>query len=787
MIKCLAYGEIIGIDDYVTSTAAGRAPILPGTVVAHGIRFDDPTPSKLGNHGFDFAETFDSKLIAVEWESVAPSLYALDKLGTEFEVNGTAVYGGVSYPAKARVAVREPLVASEANSAVTFENVRLTDRFWSPKQRVNALNSIDAAIGHIETRAGGEPNFINSIKKLNGEPYEPFAGLVFSDTDIYKQLEAISYTLLAIHGEADPLLAAQRVKLERKVAFWISLIERVQYADGYINTYFTLRSTTAGPGREGSHRWYNLVNHETYNLGHLLEAVVAYTRYREKIGKPDYSLYVVGKRAADEIVSLFGPGGTRHEVPGHEEVEMALVKMAKLAEEYEGLGTGQKYIDTAKLLIDRRGEDPSLRETGYNGGDYTQDKTPIVKESDAVGHAVRACYFYAGVTDVATLLPEGFVDRKAYLDAMDRLWDCVVNRKMYITGGIGARATGESFGIDYELPNDSSYVEVCANIALANWNQRMNLVHEDAKYADVMERALYNAVLVGTNLEGNLFYYDSRLEVKDGNPRSAWFTCACCPPNLMRTIAKLSEYMYTVHGDNVFVNMYIGSEGALNISGTEVRICQETSYPWDGAVRIMVSPKVESPEMKSVGAENPETGKYFTMNIRIPGWVAEQKNRKVTIRVNGEAVMATAENGYVAVARVWKAGDVVTVDIPMEIRMTEPDPNVVTNEGRIALERGPIVYCMEKAGNAQLNGEISDFSPLNFVVPKDANLKAEYNANLLNGVVEITGNVKYEHKGKLFDAKLQAVPYYAWNNRGDDGVQGQNCSSQMLIWTRSCG
>lgn len=764
---------ITDIDDYVTATEAGRAPILPKTVVANGIAFDDPTPDLIGSTGFNFGEEFNSKLVPVEWEKVDPALYAEDQVGNTFEVKGTVVSGNDTFEAIARVTVNEPVVTPVANSTVTFENVQLTDNFWNPKQKVNAVNSLNKAIYQIEQASGGEPNFVNAIKKLNGEPYDEFQGYVFQDSDIYKSIEAISYTLSVINDDTDPEMVAQKAVLEAKLAYWISLIEQVQYADGYIDTHFTLRSTAhAGGSSPGTHRWHDFSNHEMYNAGHFLEGVVAYTRYREGIGNPDYSLYVVGRRFADEIVTLFGPDGKRHEVPGHEEIELALVKFAKLVEEYEGEGTGDKYIQTAKTLIDRRGTNMSERESGYWGGEYSQDNASIKEITEAVGHAVRACYFYAGVTDVATLLPEDDPDRAAYLNTMDAIWDSVANTKTYITGGIGVRSHGEDFGDPYELPNDDSYCEICATIALANWNQRMNLIHEDAKYADVVEKNLYNAMLVGTNLTGDKFYYSTYLEARNGDPRSDWFACACCPPNLMRTIAKLSEYMYTVHGDKLFVNMYIGSEGNVNIDGTNVGLTQETEYPWDGAVKLTVSPDEE---------------KEFTMNIRIPGWTQEQANKEVSISVNGEAVTTEAENGYVAITRTWNEGDVVRIDMPMEIRMTEADPNVEANQGRIALQRGPIVYSIEMAGNAQLNSDIAGFSPLNFVIPRDAELTATYNADLLNGVVEITGDVKYNNNGELIDAKLQAIPYYAWNNRGNDGVEGQNNCSQMLIWTNTTG
>ncbi|MFR8239148.1 MAG: beta-L-arabinofuranosidase domain-containing protein, partial [Dorea sp.] len=765
---------IEGVETYKTATAEGVAPILPNRVVVKGLTFDDPTPSLMTrNNEVDLGETFDSKLVPVTWEEVNPEDYAVGKKGTTFTVSGKVEVGVTEYPATAEITVNDKVVTPVANTTVTFENVQLTDNFWNPKQKINAVTSLNKAISEIEKSSGGEPNFKNAVKKLNGEDYNAFSGFVFQDSDIYKSIEAISYTLSVINDDAD--MADQKAHLEEKLAEWIDLIEQVQYADGYIDTFFTLRSTSySGGGSPGTHRWRNFSNHEMYCAGHFFEAVDAYTRYREGIGDPDYSLYVAGKRFADEIVSLFGPDGTRHEVPGHEEVELGLVKMAKLIEEHEGEGTGDKYVEMAQIFIDRRGESSSLRDSGYFGGTYSQDRTAFANETSAVGHSVRAMYYYTGATDVAALLPDDNETKQTYMNTLSTIWDAVENRKTYITGGIGTTAPSsdsEGFGDDYVLPNDQSYCEICAAIGSANWNQRMNLLYEDAKYADVVERNLYNSILVGTNLDGNRFYYSTLLEVESGNARSEWFSCACCPPNLMRTIAKLSEYMYTVHGDKLYVNQYIGSDGSVNVDGTEVAITQETNYPWEGSVKMTVEPAAD---------------KAFAMKIRIPGWIDEQENKTVTIKVNGTEVTGEKENGYVTVDRTWTKGDVVTIEMPMEVRKTEADPNVTTNEGRIALERGPIVYCMEKAGNAQLNEDIEEFSPLNFVIPRASELKAEYQEDLLNGVVEITGDVMYDDgsaNGKL--AKLQAVPYYAWNNRGDNGVQGQNRSSQMLIWTEA--
>lgn len=794
--------EITTIDPYVTTTTPGKKPVLPDSVVANGVAFDDPTPSlKSTTKNFDFGEDFNSKLMPVTWKWNEVQAADYDEVGDTFTVKG--IVPNTELEAEAKVTVKKAAAAAVENSTVTFENVELTDKFWLPKQKVNALNSLNKAIYQIQQSSGGEPNFDNAIKKLNGEPYEAFSGLVFQDTDIYKTLEAISYTLSVIKDEKeDEEIIAQKAKLEKQLDSWIEKIEKVQYADGYINTHFTLRAQGYEGGRApGTHRWRNMSNHEMYVAGHFLESVVAYTRYREGTGNPDYRLYIAGRRFADHIVDRFGPNGTRHEVPGHEEIELALVKFAKLVEEYEGEGTGDKYVQTAKTLIDRRGEDYTLRESGYRGynegqREYSQDATPFANETNAVGHAVRATYLYTGATDVARLLPDDDPDKAAYMNTLDNLWDSVAKRKTYITGGIGVASKGEDFGGDYQLPNNDSYCEICASISLANWNQRMNLVHEDSKYADVMERTLYNGILVGTNLEGTKFYYANKLEIPKaggstdggmygGVQRQDWFNCACCPPNLMRTIAKLSEYMYTVHGDNVYVNLFVGSNGKVNVDGTEVNLVQKTEYPWgDGSIGITV---------------NPQQTKEFTMNIRIPGWVKEQVNRDAVIEVipageteaDAEKINMDENKGYVPVTREWKKGDVIKVKLPMEIRKTETNPNIKTNQGKIAIERGPIVYALEKAGNAQLNKNNiseSDFDPRNFVIPRDAELTANRREAYLKDVMMITGNVKYKDGNNLVDAKLQAVPFYASNNRGDtDEYQPNGKSTRMTVWTNASG
>lgn len=787
----VAVEEVTGVDTYKTSTVAGTAPILPNSVVVNGIQFDDSTPST-HNTGqktvsYDFGETFNAKLMPVTWDKVDPALYAADQIGKTFTVTGTVSVSGVQFPAKAEITVNNKVAASTANQSVTFENVTLTDDFWSPKQKVNMMKSLEVSIGHIEEASGGEPNFENAVKKLNGEEYSAFQGFVFQDSDIYKSLEAISYTLAAMKDETDPTVLEHKARLEKKLAEWVDLIQKVQYADGYINTHFTLRSASYSGGRApGTHRWRNFNNHEMYNAGHFLESAVAYTRYREGIGDPDYSLYVAAKRYADEIVNLFGPNGTRHEVPGHEEIELALAKFSELVEQYEGEGAGDKYVQTAKTLIDRRGEDPKLRDSQYDGyqvgqREYSQDALPFTKETNAVGHAVRANYLYAGATDVARLV--GGETETSYLNALDEVWDSVVNRKSYITGSIGVASHGEDFGADYELPSNDSYAEICASIALANWNLRMNLVHEDAKYADVVERTMYNAILDGVNLEGDRFYYANRLELptKNGGTlgRSSWFACACCPPNLMRTLARLSEYMYTTHGDNVFVNMYIGSEATINVSGVKVGVTQKTAYPNDGNIEMTV---------------NPEQSKQFTFKVRIPSWLKGQSDETPVIKVNGKKIKAEAVKGYVSIDRTWVKGDVISLDFPMEIKLTEGNEKVSDQQGKVAVERGPLVFSMEKAGNAQLNNGIANFDPRKIQIQRDqkSTLKAT-EGTLIDGMdssrmMIITGKAKYVDGGKSQDIDIQAIPFYATNNRSDGTSYVQNSNSTgMVTWTKAAG
>ncbi|MDR0381258.1 MAG: glycoside hydrolase family 127 protein [Oscillospiraceae bacterium] len=777
---------------YVTSTAAGKAPILPKRVVLENVRFDTPTAHTTGS--YDFAEEFNDSLIAVDhWEAVSPDLYAADKVGTTFTVNGLVKYNGAEYPAKTSVTVSEPLAAPDFNRSITSENVRFNDVFWAPKQAVNATSTFDAAFVQLASTSGSwaeERNFVNAKARLaavaagnDSPPAGQYTGYVFADTDVYKTLEAVAYNLAAIWD--DPAMSDRKVTLQNKLDYWIDLIESIQYADGYINSAFSNRTNVSSGGSgSGNWRWRYMDRHEMYNIGHFLEGAVAYTRYREGVGLPDYRLYEVGKRAADHIVTFFGPGGKRVEVPGHEEVELGLMKMANLVEEYEGTNAGNKYRETAKLLVDRRGNrtGANARQSGYNGGTYSQDRTPIINETAAVGHAVRAMYFYTGVTDVATWLSQTNPGSATpYLSVMDRIWENASERNTYITGGIGSAqpgASSEGFGADYALSNTQSYCEICAAIAMSNWNQRLNLVHEDAKYADSYEKSLYNGALVGVNLAGGRFYYSTPLErTSTGSSRHQWDSVACCEPNIMRTIANMGGYLYTVKQDSVFVNMYAGSSADVNVEGTNVAFDQETNYPWDGAIKMTVTPAA---------------AKEFTLNIRVPGWVKAQKYQEVTIEIDGERIDATPNaKGYVPITRNWSAaGTVLLIDIPMEVRITEPDNNVHnigtanhSNRNRIAIERGPIVYCLEDAGTG--TSTANTFNATQVVFPRTMELTPVWRPDLLRGVVALVGTALYNGA----EREVTLTPYYAWNNRGADpqnlGNGATNSSGRMVIWANA--
>ncbi|MDH4196218.1 MAG: glycoside hydrolase family 127 protein, partial [Candidatus Aminicenantes bacterium] len=469
----------------------------------------------------------------------------------------------------------------------------------------------------------------------------------------------------------------------------------------------------------------------------------------------------VAIKNADLLVRTFGPDKLR-DIPGHQEVEIGLAKLYRV--------TGkQAYLDLAKFFLDERGrprERPLYPADSpfalYNGREYMQDHKPVLEQDEAVGHAVRAMYMYAGMADVAALRGEA-----DYVRAIDRLWANVVGKKLYITGGVGARHTSEAFGDAYELPNAEAYTETCAAIGNAFWNHRLFLLHGEARFMDVFERVLYNGLLSGVSLGGDRFFYQNPLASAGGVERSAWFEVACCPPNVTRFLPSLPGYVYAVRGSDLFVNLFVGSTAEVEVAGRRVRVVQETRYPWDGSVRFRLEGDL-APDL--------------ALLVRVPGWARgetlpsdlyrflDAAEEKVALRVNGRAVAVEMENGYARLRRAWKQGDVVELALPMPVRGVVAHASVAADAGRVALQRGPLVYCLEAADN---DGRVLDVT-----LPDAATLGAEFRPDLLNGVVVVTGRGSAAETDALRPAGMAgrpfiAVPYFAWANRG---------AGEMAVW-----
>jgi DUF1680 family protein len=495
------------------------------------------------------------------------------------------------------------------------------------------------------------------------------------------------------------------------------------------------------------------MSHELYNLGHLYEAATA---HYQATGKKN--LLNIAVKSANLVAREFGPG-KRTNPPGHEEIEIGLVKL------YRATGT-RKYLDLAKFFIDARGktegrvpyiENPREGKEELLYGEYAQDHKPFVEQTEAVGHAVRAGYLYAGAADVAALTGDA-----AYIAALDKIWADMAGTKLYITGGIGAAGGWEGYGPPYRLPNLSAYAETCANIATFLWNSRMQRLELDGKYADVMERILYNGVLSGISLSGDRFFYPNPLASFGQHERVPWFSCACCPPNVARILTSVPGYFYAATKDRVYVNLFAQGTGKMKAGGTDLELVQTTEYPWKGDIRIEVKPSRDA---------------EFTLAVRIPGWAF---NRPVptdlytymeparepwpTLKVNGQDVKLPGglDKGYALVTRTWKAGDVVELSLPMPVRRVVANDAVEADRGRVAIERGPLVYCAEWPDN---DGRVS-----NLVLPDGAALEAEMRPDLLNGVVVIQGEAEAvsEKAGKVVSEKtpVTLIPYYAWANRG---------------------
>ena len=541
---------------------------------------------------------------------------------------------------------------------VSFTQVHLNDRFWAPRIEVNRTVSIPSAFRECE-KSGRFDNFALAAGLVKGEHKGDFS---FDDTDPYKVIEGASYALAAKYDR----------QLDHYLDSVINLIAKAQEPDGYLTTCVTNNCTRLS-GWWGTHKWEKINSHELYNSGHLIESAVAHYR---ATGKKTFLNVAI--KNADLVCRTFGPNeGQIHRPGGHPIIEMALCKLYKV--------TGnKKYLEGAKYFVDETGRCTD----GHAPSMYSQDHKPILQQDEIVGPAVRAGYLYSGVADVAALTGD-----TAYFHALERIWENMASKKLFITGGIGSRPQGEGFGPNYELNSHTAYCETCAAIANVYWNYRMFLATGQSKYIDVCERALYNNVLSGVSLSGDKFFYDNPLESDGEHNRERWFGCACCPGNITRFIASVPGYMYATQGSDIYVNLY--AQGRAKVGKVELE--QTTDYPWNGNVKIKV--------IKGSG--------NFTIKLRIPGWLrnqavpsnlytyADNKHLTATFSVNGNSIAVTPpDDGYLTITRQWKQGDVIELNLPMEVRRIVANDNTEDLRGKVALERGPIVYCLEGTDQA---------------------------------------------------------------------------------------
>lgn len=571
---------------------------------------------------------------------------------------------------------------------IDFSHVKINDNFWSPRLSKHVSATLPVCIDQIENQTGRIRNFENAAKG-EGE----HSGIFFDDSDVYKALEGMAYSLI---NNPDP-------ELEKKADEWIDKFAAAQQPDGYINTFYTLTGLDK--------RWTNMDKHEMYCAGHMIEAGVAYYQATGKRKLLDVCI-----RMTDHMMSQFGPG-KRHWVPGHEEIELALVKLYQTTQE-------QKYLDFAYWLLEERGHGHgTMGDEGKWNPVYYQDIVPVRQLTDISGHAVRCMYLYCGMADVAALKND-----TGYIAAMDRLWDDVVHRNMYITGGIGSSRDNEGFTEDYDLPNLDAYCETCASVGMVLWNQRMNQLTGDSKYIDVLERSLYNGALAGISLGGDRFFYVNPLESKGDHHRQEWYGCACCPSQLSRFLPSIGNYIYASSDDALWVNLYIGNTGQIRIGETDILLTQETDYPWDGSVKLTIS--TSQPLEKEI-------------RLRIPNWC-----KTYDLSINGKRINVPKEKGY-AVIKDWKSQDVIALDMDMPVEIVAADPHVKENFDKRAIQRGPLVYCMEEIDNPVYFDQIQ-LSP-------STTFQTAFASDILNGIKTIKTN------GRAQSATF--IPYYAWDNR----------------------
>jgi DUF1680 family protein len=627
---------------------------------------------------------------------------------------------------------------------VPFTSVKLTDNFWLPRIKINHTVTIPASFQRCES-TGRVKNFDMAASKTGA-----FCTIYpFDDTDIYKTIEGASFSLSLYPDK----------KMELYIDSLITKIKNAQEPDGYLYTARTINPKEPHKWA-GKERWEKEreLSHELYNSGHLYEAAAAHFLATGKRNLLDIAL-----KNADLVCSVFGHS-KRHVAPGHEVVEMGLVKLYRI--------TGKReYLNTAKYFIEERGHfagyDSSSKDPWKNGS-YWQDHIPVVDQKEAIGHAVRAGYLYAAVADVAALTGD-----TQFVKAVDSIWTNLVSKKIYVQGGVGAVGDGERFGNNYELPNATAYNETCAAIANVYFNHRMFLLHGDSKYIDILEKSLYNGLISGVGMDGKSFFYTNAMQItnhiqhKDMEEgRSGWFPCSCCPTNVVRLVPSVPGYAYAQKDNDVYVNLFMSGTVGLKIANKQLSIEQQNNYPWEGNLTFKINPSSSLP---------------FNLLVRIPGWAQNQampsdlysfvntSEKKAEIQVNGKPVEYKIEKGYAVLARTWKKGDVVTVNLPMEVRRVSANKNVKDDIGRIALQRGPLMYCAEWPDN---NGRTS-----NIILPPQFSFTTEFKPDLLNGVNVLNGEsigVFVDKTGTVVEVarkNFTAIPYYAWAHRGKGEMQ----------------
>jgi DUF1680 family protein len=627
---------------------------------------------------------------------------------------------------------------------VAFTNVKLTDNFWLPRIKINNSITIPTSFERCD-KTGRIKNFEMAAAR-SGKFCTIFP---FDDTDIYKIIEGASFSLSLFPDK----------KLESYLDSLITIIGKAQEADGYLYTARTI-DPLHPHSWSGLQRWEKERegSHELYNSGHLYEAAAAHF-----IATGKRNLLNIALKNADLVCSVFHENGL-HIAPGHEVVEMGLVKLYRITGE-------KKYLNTAKFFIEQRGYHQtydSKSNDPWRNGSYWQDNIPVVQQKEAEGHVVRAGYLYAAVADVAALTGD-----KDLLTAIDSIWNNFVSKKIYVQGGAGAVSNGERYGDNYELPNANAYNETCAAIANIYWNQRMFQLHGNAQYIDVLEKILYNGFISGVGLDGKSFFYTNAMQVKNHPQylftgeaeRSGWFDCSCCPTNVTRMLPAIPGYVYATDGNNFFINLFVNSQSTIDLQGKKISITQQNNYPWDGNLKFIINPQ--------------KNNTFFSAHIRIPGWARNiaipsdlyafenNSSDQIIIKLNGKPAAYIMENGYAVLNRQWKKSDVIEIILPMEIKRIVANKNLKDDIGKVALQRGPIIYCAEWIDN---NNSVS-----NLLLTNNSIFTTEYKPNFLNGVTVLKTEAPVIAINKnTVNTHLQpfvAIPYYAWANRGKGEMQ----------------